>query len=114
MTTVNEDSEKLARWLLVLKHFNNNKPLSLEMTNSFEKYFEYYWKNDKNYAMLQDEDVSILSELPTDIQAKVFRDFLFQDFLEMFNVHFEFKKPPSLHAKNSMVQFYDWKDQMYS
>ena len=51
------------------------------MTNSFEKYFQYYWKNDKNYAMLQDEDVAILSELPTDIQANVFRDFLFQDFL---------------------------------
>ena len=93
VTAANEDSEKMARWLLLLKNFNNNKPLPPEMTQKFEKYFEYYWQNDKNYAMISDEDMRILSELPPHIRSSIFRDFLFKDFLELFRVHFIFKKP---------------------
>ena len=32
VTAANEDSEMMARWLLLLKNFNNNKPLPPEMT----------------------------------------------------------------------------------
>lgn len=52
VTAANEDSEMMARWLLLLKNFNNNKPLPPEMTSKFEQYFEYFWSNDKNYAMI--------------------------------------------------------------
>ena len=52
VTQANEESEKLARWLLVIKNFNNNKPLPPDMTSKFEEYFLYYWQNDKNYAMV--------------------------------------------------------------
>ena len=51
LTAANEDSEMLSRWLLLLKNFNNNKPLPKHMTAQFENYFNYYWKNDKNYAV---------------------------------------------------------------
>ena len=51
LTAANEDSEMLSRWLLLLKNFNNNKPLPNHMTAQFENYFNYYWKNDKNYAV---------------------------------------------------------------
>ena len=60
----NEDSEMLSKWLKVMQNFNNNKPLPKEMTNRFEKYFEYYWWNDKNYAICTEEDKAVLSELP--------------------------------------------------
>jgi len=33
----------MSRWLLLLKNFNNNKPLPVEMTKKFEKYFSYFW-----------------------------------------------------------------------
>lgn len=54
----------MSRWLLLLKNFNNNKPLPPKMTSDFEKYFEYYWKNDKNVAISSEEDLAIMSELP--------------------------------------------------
>ena len=29
----------------------------------FEKYFEYYWKNDKNYSLVSEDDQAMLKEL---------------------------------------------------
>ena len=52
------------------------------MTAKIEKYFCYYWKNDKNFAMITDEDVAIMDELPDALQIRVYKDFLFEDFLE--------------------------------
>ena len=51
VTAENEYSEMLSRWLLMLKNFNNNRPLPPDMTEKFERYFEYFWKNDKNAAI---------------------------------------------------------------
>ena len=81
ITASNEDSEKMAEWLQVLKNYNNHKPVPLDMVAEFERYFEYYWQNDKTYAMVSEEDLAILDELPEDIQNCIFKDFLFKDFL---------------------------------
>ena len=43
ITAANEESEMLSRWILLLKKYNNNKPLPAEVTANFERYFEYYW-----------------------------------------------------------------------
>ena len=51
VTADNEDSENLSKWLGLLAHFNKNRPLPRQMTKRFEYYFEYYWQNDKNYAI---------------------------------------------------------------
>ena len=51
VTADNEDSENLSKWLGLLSHFNKGRPLSREMIKRFEEYFEYYWSNDKNYAI---------------------------------------------------------------
>ena len=77
VTSENEDSEMMARWMLLLKNFNNNKPLPPEMTQKFETYFAYFWKNDKNYAIASEEDQNLMRELPLDIQANIYKDFLF-------------------------------------
>lgn len=47
------------------------------MTAEFEKYFDYYWSNDKNYAMIEEEDMEILAELPNGIKSGIYKDFLF-------------------------------------
>ena len=36
ITAENEDSERMSQWLLLLKNFNNNKPLPPEMSARFE------------------------------------------------------------------------------
>ena len=64
ITAENEDSEMMSQWLLLLKNFNNNKPLPPEMSARFEKYFTYYWRNDKNYALVEGEDRDLYDELP--------------------------------------------------
>jgi hypothetical protein len=51
VTADNEDSENLSKWLGLLAHFNKSSPLPKDMTKRFEHYFEYYWANDKNYAI---------------------------------------------------------------
>ena len=88
-----EESQKLSRWLLLLQHFNKNKPLPAEMIAYFEKYFEYFWRNDKNSSVDSDENMALMSELPNEIRTSIFKDFLFEDFLEQFKVHFVFEKP---------------------
>ena len=67
----------MAQWLLLLKNFNKNRPIDAKMTAEFEKYFDYYWSNDKNYAMIEEEDLDILKELPYGIQSNIYKDFLF-------------------------------------
>mmetsp|Transcript_1511 Transcript_1511/g.1006 ORF Transcript_1511/g.1006 Transcript_1511/m.1006 type:complete len:221 (+) Transcript_1511:675-1337(+) len=64
VTADNEDSENLSKWLGLLSHFNKNRPLSKDMTKRFEQYFEYYWQNDKNYAIQSEEDKRFMRELP--------------------------------------------------
>ena len=66
------------------------------MVSKFEKYFEYFWKNNKNYAIQSEEDFSIMRELPASIQSNIYKDFLFADFMELFRVHFTFAKPENL------------------
>jgi hypothetical protein len=89
VTADNEDSENLSKWLGLLAHFNNNKPLPKNMTKQFELYFEYYWQNDKNYAIQSDEDRRFMNELPNNIRTDIYKDFLFADFLYMFQIHFK-------------------------
>ena len=67
VTADNEDSENLSKWLGLLAHFNRSSPLPKSMTKKYERYFEYYWANDKNYAIKSVEDNRFMQELPNHI-----------------------------------------------
>lgn len=56
VTAENEDSENLTKWFGLLARFNKGRPLPKEMTRKIENYFDYYWTNDRNYAMKSEED----------------------------------------------------------
>mmetsp|Transcript_26447 Transcript_26447/g.35353 ORF Transcript_26447/g.35353 Transcript_26447/m.35353 type:complete len:228 (+) Transcript_26447:751-1434(+) len=92
VTADNEDSENLSKWLGLLAHFNRSSPLPKEMTKRFERYFEYYWANDKNYAIKSQIDVRFMTELPNHIQTDIYRRFLFADFIYLFKIHFRMQK----------------------
>ena len=62
------------------------------MIDQFERYFEYYWRNDKNSSVIGKTDAALMSELPGDMQISIYKDFLFEDFLQQFKVHFLFRK----------------------
>ena len=55
-----------------------------------------------------------MAELPVSIQSNIFKDFLFEDFLALFKVHFIFKKPQHFQDKQGLIKYYDWADQQYS
>lgn len=114
VTATNEESMMLSRWILLLKNFNNNKPLPPDVIAKFEAYFEYFWRNDKNYAIQTEDDMKLLDELPYNIQANIYKDFLFEDFLEQFKVYFYLLKPEVFQTKGSLPVAFEWDDSQYS
>jgi hypothetical protein len=52
----NED-EKFAKFLGVLKKYNHNVPIDLELKQEMWTFFDYKWKNDKNAIMFADENM---------------------------------------------------------
>ena len=56
VTASNENSQQLAEWFGMLAHFNKNRPLPKQMIAELEAYFEYFWQNDRNYAIKSEED----------------------------------------------------------
>ena len=116
VTADNEDSENLSKWLGLLAHFNRGTPLPKEMTKKFERYFEYYWANDKNYAIKSDTDVRFMRELPNHIQTDIYRKFLFSDFIYLFKIHFRMQKEIVHRSERQDLEtnVYGWEDTQYS
>jgi len=113
VTADNEDSENLSKWLGLLAHFNRSSPLPKEMTKRFERYFEYYWANDKNYAIKSEIDQRFMTELPNHIRTDIYRRFLFADFIYLFKIHFRMQKPhnePRSDRPDLETNIYDWPD----
>lgn len=82
------------------------------MTKKFEQYFEYYWKNDKNYAIQSDEDKRFMKELPKHIRRDIYKEFLFKDFIYLFRTHFKLVKEENLQNP-SKRKLWNWEDLRY-
>jgi len=111
-TADNEDSENLSKWLGLLAHFNRNSPLPKEMTKRYETYFQYYWANDKNYAIKSELDMRFMTELPNHIKTDIYRRFLFANFIYMFKIHFRMQKEVSskIGRHDLTSNTYGWDD----
>ena len=57
-----------------MARFNKGRPLPKDLTRKIEAYFEYYWMNDKNYAIQSEEDKRFMKELPKSIRRNVMFD----------------------------------------
>ena len=82
VTAENEDNNGLAKFFSLLSRFNSGRPLTFEMRRRIEKYFQYYWEKDLNYAMKSDVGERFISELPKEIRINVrilkFMKYLFE------------------------------------
>ena len=56
--------EDLARFFGVIKHFNQYRPIDQRLKNKIESHFEYQWRNDRNIAFKNSEDLLIFTQLP--------------------------------------------------
>ncbi len=88
VTAENEESENLTKWLGLLARFNKGRPLPKEMTKKIENYFDYYWANDRNYAIRSEEGHRFMEELPKQIRINIYKEFLFKNFLYLFKTYF--------------------------
>lgn len=79
-----EDETGLYQFFALLKQFNGGKPLNENFTNQMSKFFDYKWKNDRNQALDDDEEMEIMMQLPDEVRDKIYSGFLFNDFLTKF------------------------------
>ena len=56
--------DDLARFFGLLRAYNNNKGIDLQLKRRIETYFDYRWKMDKNQCRESDEDQRLFDELP--------------------------------------------------
>lgn len=76
----------------MLKQFNNDKIIDTKLKVKIEKFFDYKWSNDKNQALDEEEEKMLLDQLPTDVQVRLFTEFLYSDFLKVFKETFQIPK----------------------
>ena len=50
-----------------------------------EEFFEYKWAKDKNQAIDGDDELSLLYELPAEVQDRLIGGFMFNKFLYKFH-----------------------------
>ena len=57
-------------------------------------HFKYKWVKDLNQFIQNDEHAKIFDQLPELIQDRIYRQFLFVDFLNQFSIYGTFFKIP--------------------
>jgi hypothetical protein len=113
----------------VMKKFNKGSRLPKEFEQKCITFFDYKWKNDRNYSIKTESDNAILDQLPDDVKMRIFRDFLYFDFLQNFRHIFRFKLCNSFchHSKDKRDKqeykqtwqkyrkypYYDYNDKLY-
>jgi hypothetical protein len=81
LNEVNEDGDNLNKFFNVLRKYNLGEDVNYEFQKAIEAHFSYIWDQDKNFAVRDEKDISLLEQLPHDIISRLYRDFLFSDFL---------------------------------
>ena len=77
-------------------------------------------EHDKTLAMKKESDLHIFNQLPGFIQNRIYKEFLFEDFLHMFKKAFKLVKPklllftPKQKKPSSQKQPLTWDSQIYA
>ena len=116
-----EEGDKLARFFGVIKHFNGDIEIKLELKREIEDYFTYRWQNNRNQATTSISERAILDQLPDEVQDKLFSHFLFFSFTTTFAEMFRIPKygtvtqsiRNSVQIPVSAKYFYNWEDQNF-
>ena len=55
-----DNGDELTKFFCVLKRFNGDKEIDLELREKIELHFDFKWKNDRNQAIDDPEELAIL------------------------------------------------------
>ena len=109
LTNELEDGEQLTKFFGLLTQFNRGVTLNQKFKEDIERYFDYMWENNRNWAVIEEDDQMILEQLPTECIVSIFKDFLFVQFLKTFRKSFVFKNYTSKHSH----AFFNWDHAFY-
>jgi hypothetical protein len=103
----------LSKWIALLSRFNNGNPLNKELITKIEDFFEYYWMNNKLAALANEEDIRLMDELPEPVQAEIFVDYLFKEYLYNYRKYFNPRQEKYSHTifKNSANKTFSGENQ---
>ena len=87
------NDEALQRFFNLLAKLNNDKPLDHRLIHKIEDYFQYRWSNWKSQPFITEIDQRILNELPDNVEASIYSDFLFKGQIECFKDIFKIPLP---------------------
>ena len=88
----NNEGDELSKFFGMLKWYNYDVDIEIDRKRKIEIYFEYYWINNKNQSVDDEEEIAMLEQLPEDTQNTIYTEFLYKDFLKTFKSVFKFQK----------------------
>ena len=76
-------------FLATIQRFNSGNRLNDADVSKYEKYFQFRWEYDKNLAISSVQDQRIMTVLPDEIEKKIYKEFLFLNFIRRFYKYFD-------------------------
>ena len=73
-----DDGDELEKFFGLLKQFNNGQIIHIDLKHRIERHFNHKWRFDRNQALDEPEELSILEQLPTHVIDKIYRNFLYE------------------------------------
>mgnify|MGYP006094390913 CR=1 FL=1 len=61
-----DEGDQLSKFFGLVRHYNDNLPLVLDLKERIEDHFEHIWQKDRNQATDSLEEEAILDQLPVD------------------------------------------------
>lgn len=62
-----DESDELDFFFKIIEKMNGGTPVPHKIKNDFEHYFEYYWNNNKNKAIGDEEGRGVIDQLPIEV-----------------------------------------------
>ena len=87
------EGEKLAQFFGILRKFNRNKEVDLQLRREIEKFLQYKWDTDSNYTF--DSNADIVSQIPIELIDAIYSEYFFSKFMEKYAPLFEVPKNDS-------------------
>ena len=98
-----DDSDNLTNFFSLMVKFNRGHEINQQLKGEIEQFFKYKWIHDKTCALIDENDIKLIDQIPDEVVQMIYTNFLFSQFLEHFRYFFTFFK--SQHKFKDMKMF---------
>ena len=75
------DGDSLFKFFGILRKYNMEERMNVNMKKKIESYFDYRWENDKNDVINNEIYLGFMQQLPQYVQDNLLNEFLYKEFL---------------------------------